>query len=112
MAPGGYIQQAEIEIQPRSDKPLPQDSVFRRWRVMAEMLHNKTGRSFFVSGEMKAHMAAAGFVEIVEKRYSLPLGAWSSDPRARDLGKFYELFWRTGMHGWIIRPATQALGVC
>jgi hypothetical protein len=31
-------------------------------------------------------MKDAGFVDIVEKRYKLPVGGWSSDPKYREIG--------------------------
>jgi hypothetical protein len=59
---------------------------------------------------MKSSMLAAGFTDIVETRYKLPLGPWSGDPKYAQLGKYYEMFWRTGAQGWLMQSFVKDLG--
>lgn len=55
-------------------------------------------------------MATAGFVDIVEVRHKLPLGPWSSDARLYELGRYFEMFWRTGCQGWLMQSFIKDLG--
>ena len=89
MASGGYIEQADIELVPRClDDTMPPDGgVFGRWRNAAEQFNSALAeRTFFSAAEVVERMANAGFVDIKEARFLLPLGAWSSDPYFQNIG--------------------------
>jgi hypothetical protein len=111
LEPGGYVQQIEIEIKPQCDDgTLPANNIFQRCADIAKELSGG-GPAFIITGNIRPQMEAAGFVDIVERRYKVPLGPWSSNPIYQDLGYYFEMFWRTGCHGWLMGPATRALGV-
>ncbi|KAF3480717.1 uncharacterized protein GIQ15_06064 [Arthroderma uncinatum] len=59
---------------------------------------------------MKQDIINAGFVDVVERKFKVPLGAWSSDPRQRDIGRVYQKSREVGMEGWFLAPATRLLG--
>jgi hypothetical protein len=87
MNSGGYIQLADIEITPRCDDgSMPEDTVWRKWERTANSFREISNRRFFNAMEKKQEMKDAGFVDIVEKRYKLPIGGWSSDPKYREVG--------------------------
>src|SRR5271170_58595 len=87
MEPGGYIEQMEVEILPQSDDgTCPPDSIFVELAGIARLMHPITGRDFNISDGMKTMMEDAGFVDTVEHRLKLPLGAWSSDLRYQEIG--------------------------
>ena len=111
MASGGYIEQVEIDIQPKSeDGSLPADSILFQWNSVARDWARATGKTFFVANEVKQQIADAGFVEVVEQIFKVPLGTWSSDERCNQIGRFYEQLWREGMEGWVMAIATRCLG--
>jgi hypothetical protein len=110
MKPGGYIQHIEVEPKPRCDDgTLPTPNVLQKCFDLVETL-NGVGGNFSVIDQIKPQLAEAGFVDIVEHRYKLPLGPWSSNPMYQDLGRYYEMFWRTGVQGWLMGPLTRNLG--
>jgi hypothetical protein len=92
------------------DGTMPDDSIFIEWREWAMKLGEKLGKDFLISDAMKGYMQQAGFVDVVEKRFKVPLGPWSNNERYREIGKYYEAFWRTGAQGWIMAPMTRFLG--
>lgn len=111
MVSGGYIEQVEVDIKPRSDDgTLPADSVLFRWNTIARDWTRATGKTFFVANEVKQQLTDAGFVDVVEQIFKLPLGPWSSDERYKNIGKFYQQSWREGMEGWVMAIATRHLG--
>lgn len=87
MNSGGYIQLADIEFTPRCDDgSMPEDTVWRKWEQTANSFREISHRRFFNAVETKQEMKDAGFVDIVEKRYKLPIGGWSSDAKYREVG--------------------------
>lgn len=112
MAPGGYIEQVELNIEPKSeDDSLPADSILFQWTTIAQNWTRATSKKFLVANELKQQIADAGFVDVVEQIFKLPLGTWSSDERFKNIGRFYQQFWREGMEGWVMAIATRHLGV-
>jgi hypothetical protein len=88
MKSGGYLQFADIDFIPRCDDgTMPEDNIWRTWERTAAAFREISHRSFFNAEETKREMKDAGFVNIVEKRYKLPIGAWSSDPKYREIGR-------------------------
>lgn len=111
MASGGYIEQVELDIQPKSeDGTLPADSILFEWNTIARNWTKATGKTFFVANEQKQRIAEAGFVNVVERIFKWPLGPWSSDERFKTIGRFYQSFWREGIEGWVMAIATRHLG--
>ena len=87
MVSGAYIQHAENEMRWMcDDDSVPPDSVMVEWNDIAGNLNDASASKFKVSDTMKHEMEAAGFVDIVEKRFKIPLGAWSSDEHYREIG--------------------------
>ena len=88
MKSGGYLQFADIEFTPLCDDgTMPPDTIFKKWERAASAFRDMSHRRFFNAQETKKEMEDAGFVDIEEKRYKLPIGSWSSDPKYRDIGK-------------------------
>ena len=100
-----------MEIKPRCDDgTLPEGNVFQKWADLAKQLTG-IGRGFMITSNMRPQMEEAGFEDISERHYKLPLGPWSSNQRYQQLGFFFEMFWRTGCQGWLMGGLTRHLGV-
>jgi len=111
MESGGYIQQIEIQIEPKCDDgTFPPDSYLKEFSNFAQLFDESTGKAFTISKQMKEHIADAGFVDIQQLRFKLPLGQWSSDPKYREIGRWFESFYRTGSQGWVVGPLTRTMG--
>lgn len=88
MESGGYLQFADIDITPRCDDgTMPDDTIFKTWQQAADAFAEMSRRRFFDANMTKKEIEDAGFVEIEEKRYKVPISGWSSDPRYRELGR-------------------------
>lgn len=108
MKPGGYVQQIEFEVKPRCDDgTLPPHNIFQKWAKLTERSLDDIDPNYHIAEQMKPRLVEAGFVDIVERRYRFPLGPWSSDPMYQDLGRYYELFFRTGCQGWLMAVLTR-----
>lgn len=87
MNSGGYLEFVDIDFTPRCDDgTMPEDTIWKKWAQTATMFREIFHGRFFNARETKQEMKDAGFVDIVEKRYKLPVGGWSSDPKYREIG--------------------------
>jgi hypothetical protein len=112
MKPGAWIEQIEVEIIARCDdntkKP---DSEIFKLAKFADDLGAAVKLNFRIAEQMADMMRQAGFVDVKEGQYKLPLGWWSADPKYREIGKFYELFYKTGLQGWLLAAMTRYMNV-
>jgi hypothetical protein len=112
MNSGGWIEQAEIDIAVHcdddTDKP---DSELKKLVEFSHEMGAAFGTDFHIARGMKQLMEAAGFEKVREAEFKLPLGPWSTNPRYREIGKFFERFYKTGLQGWLMHICTTKFGV-
>ncbi|MCJ1479951.1 hypothetical protein MMC06_000105 [Schaereria dolodes] len=89
LQPGGYIEQAEISACVSSDEghltPGSQWDQNNRYFLSAS---EASGRTLMIQEKLKELIEHAGFVDVVEHRFKWPIGAWSQDPKLREVGKW------------------------
>jgi hypothetical protein len=113
MERGAWIEQTEVEINVYCDDDTRKHD--GKIEELAEFSHDMGaayGTDFRIADRMATEMKAAGFVEIKEAKYKLPLGPWSADPRYKEIGKFYERYYKTGLQGWLMHILTTTFQVC
>ena len=112
MRSGGWIEQIEVEINALcdDDSALPNSKIKELCAFTKEM-GIASGRDLLVSSSMKQMIEQAGFVDVQQQKLKLPLGSWASDPKLKDVGRFYERFYKTGLQGWLLQICTRTLGV-
>ena len=67
------------------------------------MIHNaaaKPGRHANTADTMRARIEAAGFTNIQENNFKVPLGDWAKNPVLKEAGKFNMNHFREGMEGY------------
>jgi hypothetical protein len=113
MQPGAYIEQIEVEINARCDDDTRNpDSYIEKLANLSKDMGQAHGVDFRIAENMSSFMSEAGFTDIKEAKYKLPLGWWSADPRYKEIGKFYERYFKTGLQGWLMHILTKTMGVC
>lgn len=55
-------------------------------------------------------MHEAGFVDITERKFRLPIGAWSLDPKLKEVGHFVFAFVDGGIEGFGLYLLSQVMG--
>lgn len=112
MNSGGWIEQLEVEIDVMADdETADSDSYVKTLAAYTPNMSRAAGRDFQVSTSMKKMIEEAGFVDVQEQKLKLPLGPWSTDPKMKDVGRFYERFYKTGLQGWLLQICTRSMGV-
>lgn len=61
---------------------------------------------------MTQDIEAAGFQDVVETIYNVPLGGWAADTKLRDLGHWCLLAIDLGLEGYAMAMLTRVLEVC
>lgn len=111
LAPGGYLELQEGDLFARSDDATlkPEHALFQ----CLDRLHEASiffGREYQDIAKFKGMMEAAGFVDVVERKYKWPTYTWPRDKKHKELGFWcYENF-GGGLEGFCMAPFTRALG--
>lgn len=93
---------------PSDDKSLPLDSKSATWGEMFyEIGRQKTGRPMDICYTIRDSVAAAGFTNIHEKVYKLPLGAWPRHPLYKEAGRLYLEEITVGLEGYAMQLLTH-----
>lgn len=109
--PGGYIEQFEISVEPISDDGTTKETIFEEWARVSLEAGDKFGKTLRIVNESKQRMIDAGFVDVVEHRFKMPLGPWPKDPNLKRVGLFNRLFFEECMQDWTMMLLTSVLGV-
>jgi hypothetical protein len=72
---------------------------------------DKMGKTFRIADHAKDYLIAAGFVNVVEKKYKMPVGNWSTDPKFKTIGSYNLLFCVQGLEGFALFILSKILGV-
>lgn len=113
LKPGGYYEHVEIGCQGMSDHvELDPDHVFYTWANTFYEAGEKMGRPFTIclDGESKKHMLAAGFEDIKEHRWKLPVNSWAKDKKLKHAGTLFHYALERDMEGFSMFACTQLLG--
>ncbi|KAF2738092.1 S-adenosyl-L-methionine-dependent methyltransferase [Polyplosphaeria fusca] len=101
LAPGGYIHQVEMSIQFKSDDDsLKPDHILSQWSDIFHEAGEKFGKSFKAVHDLGKWMVDAGFEDVNERWYKVPVGGWSSDAHLKELGRWNLLHCTQGAEGW------------
>ncbi|KAF2000018.1 S-adenosyl-L-methionine-dependent methyltransferase [Amniculicola lignicola CBS 123094] len=111
LIPGGWLHQLEMSIQFKSDDgTLLPDHILSQWSDTFHLAGEKFGKSFKAVNELGSWIKDAGFVDVVEKWYKVPVGGWSSDPHMKELGRWNLLHCNQGAEGWGLYLLTHIMG--
>lgn len=107
LKPGtGWIEQAEINWQPRSDAgPVP-DTVQRWWEFLQDAT-NRSGKPLAYSAGTTQELRARGFVDVEEQVIRLPLSEWMDTPEGIWLGRWGNLMFRESFEALSLAAFTR-----
>lgn len=83
----------EMAIQFKADDgTCPPDHTMAEWSKLFIETADRFGKTMKVADNMKTWITDAGFEDVNEVRFKLPVGPWSSDPKMKELGKWNLLY--------------------
>jgi hypothetical protein len=107
--PGGWVELQETPCKIYSDNPsittdLPFMRTMSQFCETSSRLGRVCGEELF---EFKDYIASAGFVDVTETRYRLPIGPWQTDSTGRELGRYNMLNFLEGIEGYALAVCNQ-----
>jgi hypothetical protein len=96
--PGGYMESQEIMSTPYCDDgTMPFDWPFLEWTKFGDDAAMEAGRPMRIANKLKRWYIQAGFVDVQEKSFKLPINPWPRDKQLKALGKMSEDNWHAGL---------------
>lgn len=109
--PGGYFEIQEFAIRAWSDdSSLKEDSPYAQYLKSLDEASKKSGKELNIYDRLKQWVIDAGYTDVVEKVYLLPLGPWPKDPTFKDLGRWEAIAAQEAVEAYGLRLYTQVLG--
>ncbi|KAH9905439.1 S-adenosyl-L-methionine-dependent methyltransferase [Xylariomycetidae sp. FL2044] len=115
LKPGvGWAQSCEADVEIRSDDgTVPEDSAMNRfWNMLYREAGPKLGVSFRViqEGLQRRAFEEAGFVDITEANYKIPVGGWPQDKRLAEVGQYVQLTMLNDIEGYTLMHWNVVVG--
>jgi hypothetical protein len=109
--PGGYAEFQEILVLPESDDgTLPHDATLRQYYRYLDSACTRIGIDMHVPSHLVSHFRNAGFEDVQEKVFKIPLGTWPRDPGLKRVGLFQRTNFLDGLQAISLKPYTAVLG--
>ncbi|EER37581.1 methyltransferase [Histoplasma capsulatum var. duboisii H88] len=90
LKPGGWIEMQEYEawVSSDDDPTLKKCPNTARWLALIDEASIKFGKRMNVAREQKQHLIDAGFKDVRDDVYKVPMGTWPKDPKLKEMGAF------------------------
>ncbi|KAJ5093686.1 hypothetical protein N7456_009547 [Penicillium angulare] len=104
----GWIEQLEFDIRIHTDDDsLPEDCLLAGWGENFIGCSRRANRSLTIQETMRKSIEKAGFTDIQEKVYKVPVGPWPRDKVLKELGRLNHEHWSAGMEGYAMWLLTK-----
>ncbi|KAI1080134.1 S-adenosyl-L-methionine-dependent methyltransferase [Whalleya microplaca] len=104
--PGGWVETCEADVAIVSDDgTIAEDSAYNRfWNMLYTNAEKFLGVSFQVLEQdlQKKGMEEAGFTDIHEFNYKVPVGGWAQDKRLAEAGQYMQLTMLNDVEGYTL----------
>ncbi|KAJ5153940.1 uncharacterized protein N7500_009379 [Penicillium coprophilum] len=108
LTPGGWIEQIELDVRVYSDdNTLKENGTLASWGDNFIACSERAGRSLLTQETMRGAIEKAGFVDVQEKLYKVPLGPWPKDKVLKEAGQLQYAHWITALEGWAMWLLTK-----
>ena len=90
MTPGGYIEMADICFPVEFvDDTMPEDSALKKWAGLILDGTRTIGRPIDSAKKYKEQLEKAGFVNVVEQKFTWPQNRWPKEKNMKEIGKMF-----------------------
>lgn len=101
LEPGGWIEQMELDVRVYSDDgTLKKEHQLWGWGDMFIRCSERAGRSLRTHETMRSAIEKAGFVDVHEEKYKIPIGSWPKDKLLKEAGHLQYAHWNVALEGW------------
>jgi hypothetical protein len=111
LEPGGWMESHELFTTLYCDDgTLPDNSPFLEWTRYQDDAAMRLGKPLRIANKLKKWYEQAGFVDVHEEVYKLPVNGWPKDPQFKMLGRFWEDSLLGGLQGFSLALFNRAFG--
>jgi len=93
------------------DGTLSEDNPLSKWAPIQMEASETMGKSFAVGQHTKTRMKEAGFLNVKEHKFKLPVGPWSSDKKMKEIGTWNLFFFLRDTEGFCMYLLGKVMGV-
>jgi SAM-dependent methyltransferase len=112
--PGGWVEFADWDYTPflPDGTADTRDNWVVRWhKLMMDTCLEKTGATARPGPHIKKWVSDAGFEDVKEIVFQVPIGSWPKDPKLKEVGRYYKSSLDEGIEGISLRIFTQLAGM-
>ncbi|KAI1961087.1 hypothetical protein LOZ58_003575 [Ophidiomyces ophidiicola] len=108
---GGYLELQNLEANFFSDDGTDKRAVTAtQWQQLLLIGSEKFGKRLDVEDMWKEKMEKAGFVDVVDESFKVPLRPWAKDPKLRQLGELQAIQIKESIESYSLALFTRILG--
>ena len=112
LRPGGWLEMQEADIQLMSDHhPISPDNAMQKWFQDMRRASLMANRPIHVAPLLKQMFINAGFVDVHEKVYKIPMNGWPRGQRLKKVGEMWHHSMRDGLSGFSYALFNRWLGM-
>lgn len=112
LRPGGWLEIQEPDTQLMSDHhPISPDNAMQKWFFDMRRASLMANRPIHVAPLLKQMFIDAGFVDVHEKVYKIPLNGWPRGHRLKRVGEMWHHSMRDGLSGFSYALFNRWLGM-
>jgi hypothetical protein len=109
--PGGYFELQDCIVPFVCMDDSMKGTTLERWVDLIMQATAKIGKDWTRVRKYKEYLEEAGFVDVVERKYTWPVGTWAKGKREKILGLWYREDLLSGLQGFTMALLTRALGM-
>jgi len=110
LKPGAWMESQELMPTVYCDDgTMGSDYGFADWVRTQDQAAMNVGRPLRIANKLKRWYEQAGFVDVHEEVFKLPINSWPKDPQFKMLGRFNETNLLDGVQAWSLQLFTRGL---
>ncbi|KAH0551063.1 hypothetical protein GP486_007587 [Trichoglossum hirsutum] len=109
--PGGWMESQDfMSTVYCDDDTMKSDWPFAEWTRYGDEAAMFLGRPLRIANKFKRWYKEAGFVDVHEEVFKIPLNPWPKDPHYKYIGRVNEMNWLDGIQAFTLGAFHRALG--
>jgi SAM-dependent methyltransferase len=110
LKPGGYMESQEIMPTPYCDDgTMPDNWPFKEWMATLDAAAMQADRPLRIASRLKRWYQEAGFLDVQEVVFKMPMNQWPRDRHLKILGRMSEDNWLSGLQALSLAPFSRTL---
>jgi hypothetical protein len=110
LRPGGWMESQELFSRIQCADEMPANYPLKEWSELSDKAAHILGRPLRIADKLKRWYKEAGFVDVHEEVFAIPVNQWPKGDREKMLGKYCSWNMLLGLQGWSLEYFVAGLG--